>query len=379
MSGHVSALSRENPSRSAPKRTLFICSGLIVGGAQRQWSLLIPALPPEFEVSVLTLVNQGPFFEFLAGLGVPTECVEMRNRFDIARLRRALGLTTFRPDLVVSQSIDAHVVGHAIARKVGAVHLANEHFNVGPGAPSRLHRNLLNRFIGPRLDGTIAVSKSQVPKLLEFHHRPERIRIIRNGVPTPTPTLPPSSVRQALGIEADAFVAVLVATLRPEKRAEAFVAAVQRAHGVSPPIRGLVVGGGSELERVRHIAGEDGVVQVLGERLDVHDLMNAADVVCLSSAAEGVPMALLEGMALAKPIVATAVGGVPEAVETERNGLLVDVDDADGFAEALIRLEADRDMAYRFGEEGRARHDSLFGVERMVSEYAAAFDEFVRG
>jgi glycosyltransferase involved in cell wall biosynthesis len=122
------------------------------------------------------------------------------------------------------------------------------------------------------------------------------------------------------------------------------------------------------------LAGNDGVVQVLGTRADVPDLMQAADVVCLASDAEGVPMAVLEAMALGKPTVATRVGGVPEAVNDEKTGLLVPTNDETAFASALLRLATEPEFRARLGETGRLRHRELFGVDRMMEEYAQVFE-----
>jgi glycosyltransferase involved in cell wall biosynthesis len=354
-------------------RILFVCSSLIVGGAEKQWSLLIPALRSQFDVSVLTLVSEGPFFEELQSSGIPTTCAHMRNRFDLRGLWRAFRLASFRPHLTVTQSINAHVVGHLIARRTGAAHVTNEHF--GPGSPTRIHRQALNRLVGPRVDSAIVVSDVQIPELVKLGYRPEMIRVIHNGVPAPIPREDAAVVRARLGVRPDEFLALLVATLRPEKSVHVFIEAVRRANRADPRVRGVIAGGGSELERAKDLAGEDRVVQVLGERLDVPDLLSAADASCLSSTAEGVPMALLEAMALAKPVIATDVGGVSSAVEAEKTGLLVDVGDEKAFAEALVRLAADPAFARELGEAGRERHREFFGIERMVEEYARVFQE----
>ena len=182
-------------------------------------------------------------------------------------------------------------------------------------------------------------------------------------------------MREELGLGAGEFLALLVAALRPEKRVELFVAAVRRAHSADRRVRGVIAGGGPELERVRAAAGADGVVQVLGPRTDVPDLMAAADAVCLSSDAEGVPMVLLEAMALGRPAVATRVGGVAEAVEHETTGLLVPTDDEPALAAALLRLAADPELRARLGEAGLRRHRERFGVDRMVEEYSRVFEE----
>jgi glycosyltransferase involved in cell wall biosynthesis len=357
------------------RRILFACSTLAVGGAERQWSLLIPELRGHFDVFVLTLVSEGRFFNELRSLGISISCAHMRHRTDLRGLRRALRLASFQPDLVVTQSIDAHIVGHLIARRVGAAHVTNEHFNVGPAAPTRMHRDALTRLVGPRVDSAIAISNVQIPRLVRLGYRRETIRVIHNGVPTPIPTEPASSVRARLHVRRNEFLALLVATLRPEKTAQVFLEAVRTAHQTDPRVRGLIVGGGPEADRLRELAGDDRVVQLLGEREDVPDIVSAADVSCLSSAAEGVPVSLLEAMALGKPVVATDVGGVAEAVEAEKTGLLVPVGDQEAFVEALLKLAADPALARRLGQAGKQRHRDVFGLERMIAEYDHAFNQ----
>lgn len=363
------------PALHGRKRVLFACSTLAVGGAERQWSLLIPELCRRFDVFVLTLVNEGRFFYELRSRGISISCAHMRRRTDLHGLRSALRLASFQPDLVVTQSIDAHIVGHLIARRAGAAHVTNEHS--GPAVPTRMHREALTRLVGPRVDGAIAISDVQIPRLVKLGYRRESIRVIRNGVPTPIPTEPASSMRARLGVRTDEFLAVLVATLRPEKTAHVFLAAVRRAHRVDPRVRGLIVGGGPEADRLKELASDDRVVRILGERLDVPDILGAADVSCLSSAAEGVPMSLLEAMALGKPVVATDVGGVAEVVEAEKTGILVPAGDEKAFAKALLRLAADRALVGRLGHAGRQRHRNVFGLERMVAEYDCAFAQVI--
>jgi glycosyltransferase involved in cell wall biosynthesis len=354
-------------------RLLFVCSELIVGGAERQWSLLIPRLRPRFDVSVLTLIGEGPFFAQLRDAGVTVDCAHMRRRTDLGGWRRALRHAEDKPELIVTQSINADIVGSVIASRAHAAHVSTAHFNVGPGAPRSRYRDLLARLLAPRVDGVIAVSEAQLPRLRRLGYRNDVIRIVANGVEPPVVARPAHEVREALGIGSNEFLALLVATLRPEKRADLFVAAVRRAHAVDQRVRGVVAGGGPELERLRASAGS-GVVELLGPRADVPDLMGAADAVCLSSDAEGVPMVLLEAMALGRPAVATRVGGVAEAVVDEQTGLLVPINDEPAFAAALLRLVTDPELRLGLGEEARQRHHERFGISRMVEEYAKVFE-----
>jgi glycosyltransferase involved in cell wall biosynthesis len=355
-------------------KILFIGSGLPTGGgAERQWSLLIPALRESgFDVLLLTLVATGALFEQLVQLGIPASCVRMRHRTDLIRLRQALRYADARPDLIVTQSINAHVVGQLIARRIGAPHVVTEH--AGPGLPRAAHRSLLARLIAPRVDSVVAVSRAQIPRLLDIGYRPERLSIINNAVPATRQTDLSESIRDELGVPVENFLAVLVATLRPEKRIDVFIRAIQIAARRESRISGIVVGDGPESGRLSGLVNDEGAVRLIGHRSDVMNILGAADVVCLSSDAEAFPMAILEAMSVGKPVVATDVGGVSEAVINEKTGLLVPARDVGAFAAALLRLASDPSLAKRMGEAARMRHGELFSTSRMVREYIELFE-----
>jgi glycosyltransferase involved in cell wall biosynthesis len=223
----------------------------------------------------------------------------------------------------------------------------------------------------------VAVTRAQIPDLVDLGYRRGRIRVIPNGVSELVVTRTRDLVRRELRFDEHTFVAVLAARISPQKQAHVFVEAVARANAANERIRGLVVGAGPELPRIEALALRTrGVVRPLGERADVIDLLAMADVVCLSSFAEGLPMVLLEAMALAKPVVSTDVGGVQDAVRHEETGLLVPPNDPDQFAEALVRLAENPRLAAAFGRQGKQLQTIRFSTDRMVDDYAQLFDSF---
>jgi glycosyltransferase involved in cell wall biosynthesis len=220
----------------------------------------------------------------------------------------------------------------------------------------------------------VAVSRTQIPRLLDLGYRPERLSIIHNAVPEVTHTNLPESVRGELGVPVENFLAVLVASLRPEKRVDVFIRAIQTAARRDSRISGIVVGGGPESDRLSELVDDDGPIRLIGHQSDVANILGAADVACLSSDAEASPMTVLEAMSAGKPVVATDVGGIHEAVINEETGLLVRARDAGAFASALLRLASDPSLAVRMGEAARMRHRALFSTSRMVTEYAEHFE-----
>jgi glycosyltransferase involved in cell wall biosynthesis len=140
---------------------------------------------------------------------------------------------------------------------------------------------------------------------------------------------------------------------------------------MEPRVRGLVVGAGSDAAAVaRAVARSGGAVQALGYRADALDLIAAADVLCLASAVEALPMSVLEAMSLARPVVATDVGGVAEAVADGETGILVPRDRPGDMAAALVALARDRPRAEALGRVGRDRQRRAFSIDAMTASYA---------
>lgn len=358
-------------------RLTFVCSTLAFGGAERMWSVLVPALAARgFPVQVLTLVEEGAFFHRLQAQGIPAACAHLRRRSDLRGLRRAFRFLDSGTDLVISQSVNAQTVGAVLAWRAGVPHVTIDH--AGPGLQLRWHQRVLLRGVARSVDLLLAPSALQLQRLVPLGFAPSRIRIIPNGVEPLVPTETRAETRARLGLGAGEAVALLVADLRPVKQAHEFVVAVAEARAREPRLRGLIAGDGPERATVTAAALQsDGAVELLGERTDVADLMNAADVVCLTSRTEGQPISLLEAMSLAKPVLAPAVGGIPELVLDETTGLLVPAGNRAAFVDALVRLARDEPLRLRLGKAARDRHREHFDAASMVEAYAAAFTEVV--
>jgi glycosyltransferase involved in cell wall biosynthesis len=356
-------------------RVLFLCTHLKTGGVERQWSILLPALQNYgVDVRLLTLSAEGDFFPELRREGVPADCIRMRSRADLLGFRRALAIADWKPEVVVSNSVLGTAVAYALAQRAGAAHVIAEHSMVPTlTATQRVVRRLLTR----RVEGVIAVTRQQVPALISAGYRRERISVIPSGIPPLRPTRARATARAELGLGDNEFAAFLIATLRREKRAEFFVDAVVAANELDPRIRGFIAGRGRQLERITSLAeSTHGIVRVLGSREDVPDLIDAADIVCLSSSSEALPMVVIEAMALARPVLATDVGGTSDLVVSGETGILVDRDDRAAFTRALTTLVADRSLLKRYGRAARERYKSLFTVDRMVEAYAHLLHEY---
>jgi glycosyltransferase involved in cell wall biosynthesis len=165
-------------------------------------------------------------------------------------------------------------------------------------------------------------------------------------------------VRRELGLSDDAVVAITVANLRREKDYPNLLRAAREALGSDSRLVVLAVGQGPLEREVHALHQELGLgerVRLLGHRTDVPDLLAASDVFVLASAHEGLPVSIMEAMVAGLPVVATAVGGVPEAVDDGASGTLVPARDPGALARALTSVSTDAGLRASMAEVARRR------------------------
>jgi len=174
---------------------------------------------------------------------------------------------------------------------------------------------------------------------------------------------------------------ITVANLRPEKSHETLIAAAAQLASVCPDLRYQIVGDGSrrqELEALARARGVSGIVEFLGHRDDVPALLAAADVFVLPSRSEAFPNGAIEAMAAGLPVVACAVGGLLDLIETGRTGILVPPSDPEPLAVALQSLCADPARAHALGREARREVQARYSFERMIAAFDDLYDTELR-
>jgi len=186
--------------------------------------------------------------------------------------------------------------------------------------------------------------------------------------------------RQELGLSVASPVVGIVANSRPLKDLATFLRAAQRVVGAEPNTKLLVIGQGWHLDELAGLARElhlESNVLFLGLRRDVGRLVGILDVGVCSSLCESCSNAILEYMAMGKPVVATRVGGNPELVVDGRTGLLVPAQNPRALADAILRLLRDTRLASQMGRAGRDRVGLDFSVERMANRTQEVYEELL--
>jgi glycosyltransferase involved in cell wall biosynthesis len=242
---------------------------------------------------------------------------------------------------------------------------------------------LMEQVTAPITDRLIVVSPLNIEKgLADGIARPEKYVTIRSGIDLDRfrqPERPREAVRAELGIPAEAPVVGTVTRLSAQKAPLDFVAAAARVAEQRPDVHFVVVGDGplrAEVEAAVAAEGLAKTVHLTGLRRDVPDVMHSFDIFALSSLWEGLPRVLPQAMAAGLPIVATAVDGNAEAVEDGINGLLTPPGDPHAFADALLRLLEDGQLADRMGSAGLEMVDE-FSARKMVRDIEALYQELL--
>ncbi|MCC2973051.1 TIGR03088 family PEP-CTERM/XrtA system glycosyltransferase [Massilia sp. IC2-476] len=241
--------------------------------------------------------------------------------------------------------------------------------------------NLLRRLVLPFIDRYVPVSHELRGWLERVVRIPARkIQLIDNGVDTERFRPGVAGPLEAWQSDPDAFVIGTVGRLQDVKDHATLVEAFVQLRALLPQakLRLVLVGDGplrGQLEaQVRERALEDSVC-FAGARSDVAPVMRSFSLFALSSIAEGTPVTLLEAMASGLPVVATAVGGIPDLVEQGVSGTLAPARDPQALAAAIASYVMDRALAQRHGAAGRARIEQQYSMQAMLAAYVALYDE----
>ncbi len=183
--------------------------------------------------------------------------------------------------------------------------------------------------------------------------------------------------REVLGLPPDVPVVGTVANFRPEKGHPDLLAAAELVLLRVPDAHFVLIGSGPTEADVRRVIAERGLeasVTMAGSREDAVALMGAFDVFALASHHEGLPIALLEAMALARPMAVTAAGGIPEVVRSGEHGFVVPRGDPAALARGIVRLLEDRELAVRMGSAAKDRV-SRFDIRTIATRLELAYQQ----
>ncbi len=377
-------------------RVLRVITRLNVGGPALQAMLLTERLDPARFKSMLVAGEPGPAEGDMLELrrtalravvvpGLGREISPVADARSLVRLVRIV--RAFRPHIVHTHMAKAGLLGRAAARLGGVPILIHTfHGNVLRGYFDPVRARLfleLERALGRASTRIVAISPSQREEIrrLGIAREPRLIEIPLGIDLAPFLDAPRGELRRELGIPDDDPLVGIVGRLVPIKAIEVFIEAMALVARSSSRARFVIVGDGElrpALESLVRARGLNGRLHFLGWRADLRPVYGDLDVVVLTSGNEGTPVSILEALAAGRPVVATAVGGVPDVIGPNERGILVPPRDPRAVAHAVEDLLARPADASRLGRAGRSHVYPAYDIGTLVGRIERLYTDLSR-
>lgn len=345
---------------------------LVAGGAETYALTLASNLNQDKFRSVMCGVDQGGALEpEIRRRNIPYHIMNRRQGIDLKLIWRMFQL--FRRcgvDVIHTHHFN-QLFYSLIAAKLLGIRIIHTEHSIEAYKKRRFCWAL--RLMSPFCHRLTVIGDDGERALLERARIPRsRLEIIRAAVDLSRFDVERSCARASLGLTDTDRVATIVARISPEKNHRLLLAAFARIARGQPDARLLIVGDGVDSDA---IGGEidrlnlGRCVRMLGVRHDIPLILAASDLFVLCSDREGLPIAVLEAMAAARPVVATSVGDLPQVVMDGQTGLLVPPQDVAALADAMSRLLGNPQLADRMGAAGRVHVQSRYNLQQMVMRH----------
>jgi glycosyltransferase involved in cell wall biosynthesis len=372
-------------------RVCHIISGDLWAGAEVQMFTLVNALKvyPELEISAVVL-NESALAKKLREIGVEVTVIEESSHSFLQTRSILIEKLKDRVDILHTHRYKENILGALLKNKIGArclirtVHGVTEHVRMAK-LPKHLIVSALDRYFTTRyFDLVLTVSDDIRNKFSKFIE-PDKLLTLHNFIDVANlkPTKAPMSIRDEFGIESDAIVIGSAGRMMPVKAYDVFLDMAEIILRDRGDVKFILAGDGPLRSALQDSAKKKGIdknVIFPGFRDDIADVLNCFDIFVISSHHEGIPMVLLEAMALRKAIVATAVGGINEIIEDRVSGLQVQAGDSSMLARSCIELMTDAALKESLGDGAYERVCNEFSVESQREKMLAVYKRgFVRG
>ena len=362
-------------------------SGEMLGGGQRSLLLILERLNKKRFKPFLICPSGGDLIEKAKKLGVETAIIKMGtlkrlNFFYIPvtvwKLKRFIKqknidlIHTDAPRQTFYTGIAARLAGKPIIWHVRV---------------SDPEENVYNKFLLTLSSKVIAVSKAVRERLEEVAPRSDKFVVIYNGVDLTefNQQLADKRFKEEFEIEDDWILVGTVGQLTRGKGQDIFLRAAAQVSKLFPNVKFIIVGDGNEdyRKKLEDLSKELRIAEKVifaGFREEIPQIMSSLDIVVLSSThLEGFSRIILEGMASSKPVIATRVGGNPEAVKDGKTGILVSPGDPQRLAKAILELVKNENKRFQLGIAGRRRSEKLFNIEKNIAQIEKLYEELLCG
>ena len=366
------------------RRVLFLHGVVEIGGAERDLLSLLRWLDRGKWQPLVACPGTGPLVTALQTLSVPVVPIQLPAWRKLREMPRRLP-ACFKLTYILRRTQTAllHVndlwwapVARLAAQPLSLPWVVSVRQHLEPRRVRQYHLN--------RAPYILTLTEAAREVLLANGVPAARVRTIHSGVDPEeySPATSGATIRAQLGIPFEAPAIGCVANVLKIKGHDILIEAFSKVVKMDPRAHCLIVGKhdspyGAEVRALADRLGLAERTHFLGFQEDVRPFLAAMDVVVLASWSEGLPIALIEAMAMAKPVVATCVGGIPEVVEDGKTGVLVPPGDVNALAEALQTLLSDPVSRQQMGQAGRQRVVERFGLAQSVAAIHQVYKELL--
>ncbi len=317
------------------------------------------------DASVIAYSNLGALGEMLVADGIPVLVLGEAPFLKTFR-RFWTELKKLRPEVVHCHNPAPTLQAAIPAKLAGALRIiSTRHSLVAP--PHDMKEERVFNFMARFCDWVVGICDATCDNLRTIPGaRNKRIVRVYNGV-DPMEQASPEEWPEKRG-----FTLLFVGRLAPIKSLHTLIRAAVLAAPRVPGLQLWIVGHGHERQRLENLVkelGAEALVTFWGERLDVAGFFSVADVYCMSSISEGLPMSLLQAMSIGLPAIVTDVGGMAEVVKNAHAGFTTPVGDSEAMADAIVQMAGDEKRRTIFSENAQTAYGELFTLERMDAAY----------
>lgn len=373
---------------SDPKISVcHIASGDLWAGAEVQMFTLLEALSKDQSLSLSAiLLNHGKLADKLHSIGLDLLVLD-EKKTSFHGLRQAIigKLSQSKTDLIHSHRYKENILAGSIKKRchikalIQTVHGIGEPHKGLASLKSRIY-DTANRICTRNYFDKIITVSTDIQNRLEQNYSSGKLITIHNAVDTERirPSKSSAEIRREFNIAGDTPIIGAIGRMVPVKSYDTFLLMAKEILKSHPDTQFMLVGDGPLTDELQRSASDMGVAKSVifaGFRDDVLDIMNAFDIFVISSLHEGIPMALLEAMALRKAVVSTAVGGINEVLVDNVSGLLVKSREPAALAAACLRVLSDQSLRDRLASGASRRINEEFSIDILKARIINLYKE----
>ncbi len=365
---------------------LHVRSSNFYGGPERQLHRHAQAMTPgKYRLVVGSFAENGRRPELLnrmAADGLDTILFEVTGAYDrsaIGRIRRYLAENEVA--LLCSHDYRAHILGHLACYRQPVKHVCFSRGFTRDDFKVRCYQ-YIDRKTLRFADHIVAVSGSEKSKLLRLHIPEPKISVAYNSVdPEEFEAIEPVDLRGRYNLARDAFICVTGGRFSLEKGQRFLIDAAMKALEKNSRLRFVMFGDGPDWQGLKEKVDDSrwsSHILLSGFENNLIGCLKGADLLINPSMSEGMPNIVLESMAVGTPVLATAVGGVPEIISDGENGCLVPFGEIPAMSEALLRLADQPDLGKDFAQRARQTVRDGFSFEKQADALREIYDRVLK-